>query len=195
MDERDLGQHKADVYQQRYENFREGLTLSRKYVYYQFSRTPPYLSGNRYYGLGATHGMEMPYVFDHLNQQEVAWTAKDRELAAVLPEYWTNFARNGDPNGPGLPVWPSFRESRDKVMFLGAELRAEAIPGERNLGRIDRVYATAEFASRHIYWVLALGIFVVVAVLLMLVMGYRRWARRRRKRFVRHSSIAGVTSL
>jgi hypothetical protein len=32
LDERDLGQHKADVYQQRYENFREGLTLSRKYV-------------------------------------------------------------------------------------------------------------------------------------------------------------------
>ena len=144
MDERDLGQHKADVYQQRYENFREGLTLSRKYVYYQFSRTPPYLSGNRYYGLGATHGMEMPYVFDHLDEQDVPWTAKDRELAAVLPEYWTNFARNGDPNGAGLPVWPSFRESRDKVMFLGAELRAEAIPGQRNLGRIDRVYATAE---------------------------------------------------
>jgi para-nitrobenzyl esterase len=151
--------------------------------YYMFSRTPPFSSGNRYYGLGATHGMEMPYVFDHLDQQAVPWTTQDRELAAVLPEYWTNFAKNGDPNGPGLPVWRSFRESRDTVMFLGAQLRAEPIPGERNLKRLDRIYAIAKFVSRHLYWMLALGIFAVGTVLVLLVMGYRRWARRRRERF------------
>jgi para-nitrobenzyl esterase len=156
-----------------------------KQVYlYQFSRTPPFPSGNRYYGLGATHGMEMPYVFDHLGQQEVPWTPKDRELAAVLPEYWANFAKSGDPNGPGLPVWPSFRDARDKVMFLGEELRAEAIPREQDLKRIDRIYATAKFVSRHVYWVLALGIFVVGAVLAMIVMGIRRWARLRRGRLL-----------
>ena len=157
----------------------------RKQVYfYQFSRTPPFPSGNRYHGLGATHGMEMPYVFDHLGQQEVPWTAQDRELAAVLPEYWANFAKSGNPNGPGLPLWPGFRESPDKVMILGDELRAEAIPGERNLKRIDRVYATAKFVSRHIYGVLALALFLVGALLVMIVMGYRRWARRRRERLV-----------
>jgi para-nitrobenzyl esterase len=161
-----------------------------KHVYYYlFSRTPPFPSGNRYYGLGATHGMEMPYVFDHLDQQEVPWNTQDRELAAVLPEYWTNFAKNGDPNGPGLPAWPGFRESRDTVMFLGEELRAEAIPGERNLKRLDRIYAIAKFVSRHLYWMLALGVFVVAAFFVMLVMGYRRWARTRRQRFatMRHS--------
>jgi para-nitrobenzyl esterase len=161
-----------------------------KHVYfYQFSRTPPFPSGNRYYGLGATHGMEMPYVFDHLDQLEVPWTTKDRELALVLPEYWANFAKSGDPNGPGLPVWPGFRESRGKVMILGEELTAETIPGERNLGRLDRIYATAEFVSRHLYWTLALGIFVIGAVLVMLVMGIRSWARRRRKRFVQHRQL------
>ncbi len=32
LDESDLGKHKTDVYQQRYENFREGLSLSKRYV-------------------------------------------------------------------------------------------------------------------------------------------------------------------
>jgi para-nitrobenzyl esterase len=156
----------------------------KQVYFYQFSRTPPFPSGNRYYGLGATHGMEMPYVFDHLYQLEVPWTAKDRELAAVLPEYWANFAKSGNPNGPGLPVWPSFREARDTVMILGEDLRAEAIPGEQNLKRIDRIYATAKFVSRHVYGVLALAIFVMGAVLAMIVMWFRRWARRRRERLL-----------
>jgi hypothetical protein len=67
-------------------------------------------------------------------------------------------------------------------MFLGEQLRAEAIPGERNLKRLDRIYAIAKFVSRRLYGMLALGIFVVAAFLVMLVMGYRRWARKRRER-------------
>ncbi len=153
---------------------------SRQVFFYEFSRAPPFPKGNRYFGLGATHGMEMPYVFDHLDQQEVPWTPTDRELAAAMGEYWANFAKNGDPNGPGLPPWPSFRQSPDEVMILGEKLRAEAIPSEANLTKIDRVYATARFASRYLDWLLALTIFVVGALLGLLVMGYRRRARRRR---------------
>jgi uncharacterized protein DUF6791 len=32
LDEADLGKHKAEVYQRRYENFREGLSMSKKYI-------------------------------------------------------------------------------------------------------------------------------------------------------------------
>lgn len=32
LDEADLGKHKAEIYQRRYENFREGLSLSKKYI-------------------------------------------------------------------------------------------------------------------------------------------------------------------
>ena len=61
-----------------------------KVFYYQFSRTPPFPEGNRYFGLGATHGMEMPYVFDHLSQQPLAWTPQGSDAcigpASVLDE-------------------------------------------------------------------------------------------------------------
>jgi len=151
----------------------------RQVFYYQFSRAPPFSSEDRYFGLGATHGMEMPYVFDHLDQQKTAWTAADRKLAAVLPEYWTNFAKNGNPNAPGLPMWTSFRESPDTVMMLGEQLTAEAIPDLHRLKRIDRVYASAEFVSRHVYLLPIFGILLLAAAVAGLVKGYRVWRRRR----------------
>jgi para-nitrobenzyl esterase len=135
-------------------------SASRKVYFYEFARTPPVAHGGRYSGMGATHGMEMPYVFDHLDQQDLPWTAQDRRLADILPAYWTNFARTGDPNGLGLPEWPEFRSARGQVMILGDRIEPQSIPGKASLRQIDRVYATARCVSRYP------RAFVVLAVLL-----------------------------
>jgi para-nitrobenzyl esterase len=146
--------------------------------FYQFSRMPPFREGDPYYGLGATHGMEMPYVFDHLDHQAVAWTEKDRELASLIPTYWTNFAKTGDPNGATVPRWPEFRSARGQVMILGDTTGPARIPNEDRLERIDAVYAAARFISSNLYAVIGAAIALVSLVIALLVRTIRRRWRR-----------------
>ena len=106
---------------------------------YEFSRVPP--PGSPHAALGATHGAEMPYVFDHLDLQTLPWSEADRRLASIMATYWTNFAKNGDPNGAGLAVWPAFTESGAQGLLLGEEVRSGRPFDERALARIDAAYA------------------------------------------------------
>ena len=54
------------------------------------------------------HGAELPYFFGTLDRFDDPWTALDRRASEIGIDYWTNFAKTGDPNGAGLPVWPAY---------------------------------------------------------------------------------------
>jgi para-nitrobenzyl esterase len=73
---------------------------------------------------GAAHSYELPYVFGNLLSEGPlagGYTAGDRRLSSTIMDYWTNFAKNGNPNGGPLPPWPRFDDpSRAYVRLSGA---------------------------------------------------------------------------
>jgi len=74
---------------------------------------------------GAFHAGELLYVFDNLHAYPWLIDDADRALAKLASTYWVNFVMNGDPNGEGLPRWPSHREAGGPVMALDTPPKAE----------------------------------------------------------------------
>jgi len=54
-----------------------------------------------------------------------------------MSSYWVNFAKTGDPNGAGLPVWKPFDGAAPSVMELGEAVKAVAMPFREQMRFLD----------------------------------------------------------
>jgi len=78
--------------------------------------------------LGAFHASEIPYAFNSTQFPFSSGGLQDPALGSSMVTYWTNFAKNGEPDSTSLPSWPSFEEVSDSWQVLGSEISNEPIP-------------------------------------------------------------------
>ena len=80
---------------------------------YMFDRTPP---GDHY---KAFHAADLWYVFGNMKKSWRPFGREDYELKDEMADYFANFVRFGNPNGGGLPYWPSLGLRRRKFRLFG----------------------------------------------------------------------------
>ena len=70
---------------------------------------------------GAFHSSDLWYVFHSFRHSWRPFTAGDQALSQQMVDYYTNFARFGDPNGKGEEVWTPYSLKAPKLMELNVD--------------------------------------------------------------------------
>ncbi len=120
----------------------QSLTGKCKAYLYYFTHVPP---GEPNYG--AFHSSEFGYALKTLklwNRPFVKW---DFDLSEIMSSYWVNFAKTGNPNGPGLPEWPAFDSNSPRVIELDDQVKSVPLPHREQLEFLTRLSASSNWFS------------------------------------------------
>lgn len=81
---------------------------------------------------GATHASEIAFTFNTFADPEAGGVvmhdrsdADVRQLAICWSQTVLNFAKTGDPNGGGLPIWPAYNLEQRQSLVMDRESRIE----------------------------------------------------------------------
>jgi para-nitrobenzyl esterase len=106
----------------------------KAYIYYYDNHAPD--------ADGSGHGSDVPYAFQTLSGgRGGAPKPEDLKLSEIISSYWVNFAKTGDPNGPGIPKWPAFSENDQQAMVF------EATPSAKPVPNLDKIKAFDSYIS------------------------------------------------
>jgi para-nitrobenzyl esterase len=108
---------------------------------YYFDQHPDHPADSPQADHGMAHGMDVPYVFQTLDRKDPKLTPGDFAISDTVSTYWTNFAKRGDPNGPGVPAWPRFTKSDHRAMYFHNTATPGPVPSEKSLEVLDAYFA------------------------------------------------------
>ena len=90
---------------------------------------------------GAYHGSEVQYILDSFDGAP-DFTSDQKGLADLIKNYWTRFAKTGNPNGGNAPAWPQYRDVENS-------LDPEGEPIYMELDHTPRAFNSLEFLTDH----------------------------------------------
>jgi para-nitrobenzyl esterase len=107
------------------------LSKETPVYFYQFSYVPTILRERMKYGAG--HGSEVAYVFNHLKGRRgvAEITPDDEKVGQMMHAYWVNFAKNGNPNAPGMPLWPVYSLPKEEILDIETDGKPVGKPDPR----------------------------------------------------------------
>ncbi|XP_054308546.1 liver carboxylesterase 1 isoform X2 [Pongo pygmaeus] len=89
---------------------------------YEFQYRPSFSSDMKPKTVIGDHGDELFSVFGAPFLKEGA-SEEEIRLSKMVMKFWANFARNGNPNGEGLPHWPAYNQ-KEEYLQIGANTQA-----------------------------------------------------------------------
>ena len=93
---------------------------------YTWNRVPP---GDKQ-TVGAFHSAELPFVFDSYNPI-LGYSNEDKAVTELMLNYWTNFARTGNPNSSDMPSWPEYEGQNWMAFEANTDKQTRMVQGWR----------------------------------------------------------------
>nr|XP_025867229.1 cocaine esterase isoform X2 [Vulpes vulpes] len=100
--------------------------------FYEFQHRPSFFKDIKPPHVRADHGDELFFVFGTISWRGyVKVTEEEKLLSRKIMKYWANFARNGNPNGKDLPLWPVFDQEEQYLQLNTQPAVSRALKSHR----------------------------------------------------------------
>jgi para-nitrobenzyl esterase len=88
---------------------------------------------------GVAHADDIMYLNGQFLTQPDKYPA-EAAVAEILQQYWVNFAKTLNPNGKGLPYWPTFDADKPTTMQFSNGASLIMRPNSKQIDFIDRFF-------------------------------------------------------